>query len=79
MVCEYTGQVTINGKRHVLKDSNREAVAGALRLVTETAAALGWEIRDTAIMTRMYSSISGRELGRRVQTRMNAAGLEVVR
>ena len=43
MVREYVGRVTINGQPHELRDMSREAVAAALRLVTETAGALGWE------------------------------------
>lgn len=78
MVREYVGRVTINGKRHEMADVSREAVAGALRMVTDTAAAMGWEIRDTAIMTRLRSSITGRVIGHRMQTRLNASGLEVV-
>lgn len=77
MVREYVGRVTINGKRHEMADESREAVAAAMRMVTDTAAAMGWEIRDTAILTRLRSSITGRVIGRRVQTRLNSAGLEV--
>lgn len=78
MVREYVGRVTINGQPHELRDMSREAVAAALRLVTETAGALGWEICDTAILTQTRSSITGRSMGRRACTRLNPAGLEVV-
>lgn len=78
MVREYVGQVTINGRRHELRDMSREGVAAALRLVTETAEALGWEISNTAIMTKTHSSITGSYMGRRACTRLNPAGLEVV-
>lgn len=59
----YVGQVTINGQPHKLTGENRDAVAWAVGALADTAARLGWEIRDTAVMTQLRSSITGRAVG----------------
>lgn len=75
---EYIGRITINGEQHKMVGESREAVAWAMKTITETAAKLGWEIRDLGIMTQLRSSITGEIIGRRMQTRLSEAGLEVV-
>lgn len=77
MTREYVGRVTINGKLHQLVGHDREAVAWAVRVLTDTASGVGWEIRDTAILTRVRSSLTGRVVEQRAQTRMQAP-LEVI-
>lgn len=63
MTREYVGQVTINGKTHKLTGENRDAVAWAVGALADVAVRLGWEIRDTAVMTQLRSSITGRVVG----------------
>lgn len=59
MIREYVGGVTINGTRHEMTGTSREAVAWALVALTDTAARLGWEVRGAGIRTQLRSSITG--------------------